>query len=215
VDEAEKKRLQKLSLHQRRGWRQGFTQIAGVDEAGRGPLAGPVVTAACILPKGWRLAGVDDSKKLTPLKRETLYQQITADPEVRWAVAQASSQRIDAINILRATFEAMEQAVGQLDPAPDLLLVDGLGFKHELIAVWSVVQGDGKVLAIAAASILAKVTRDRLMLQYDQQYPQYGFAQHKGYGTECHRKAIAEHGPCPIHRRSFLALNQQEGPESA
>jgi ribonuclease HII len=204
VDEAERKRLQKLSLHERRGWKQGFRRIVGVDEAGRGPLAGPVVAAACALPKGWRLEGVDDSKRLTPDQRDHLYAQIVSDPTVRWATATIDHLRIDAINILRATHEAMAQAIDQIDPAPDLLLVDGLGYKHASIPVWSVVKGDSLVLAIAVASILAKVTRDRLMLAYDTLWPHYGFAQHKGYGTEAHRRALLQHGPCPIHRRTFL-----------
>jgi len=204
LDQAEVDRLKVLSRYERKGWRQKFQRIAGVDEAGRGPLAGPVVAAACCIPKGWSLAGVDDSKRLTADQREALYARITTDPTLQWGIGRVEHDRIDAINIHRATHEAMVQAIAQIDPAPDLLLVDGMGYRDSPTTTWTIVGGDHLSIAIAAASILAKVTRDRIMCAHHLDYPQYGFAQHKGYATAIHRAALATHGPCPIHRNSFL-----------
>jgi len=189
---------------------QGMTRIAGVDEAGRGPLAGPVFAAAVILPTGWILDGlpkplkkVNDSKQLSPELRETLFAELTSRPEVRFAIAQVEEQMIDQINILQATHRAMNLALARLDPAPQHVLVDGLPVKSMAWPQTAIVSGDALSYSIAAASILAKVSRDRLMIELDGQYPGYGFADHKGYGTPEHVAAIKERGPCAIHRQSF------------
>ncbi len=194
--------------------RRGFIPI-GVDEAGRGPLAGPVVAGACILPPDAELPGVNDSKKLTEKRREAAFERIK-EVALGWGVGVVDNRRIDAINILNATFEAMRLAVQEaLVMASDrcsgepFLLVDG----NARVRGWEqgqrpVVGGDRKVLSIAAASILAKVTRDRMMIEYDAQYPQYGFARHKGYSAKEHFAALDEHGPCPIHRLTFINNRQ-------
>jgi ribonuclease HII len=194
-------------------WAQGMTRVAGVDEAGRGPLAGPVFAAAAVLPSKWaesglphELEGLNDSKQLTAAQREKFFAFLTACPEVQFAVAQVGAGKIDAINILRATHRAMNDALAQLRPAPEHALVDGRPVKTMTVPQTAIVQGDARSYSIAAASVLAKVTRDRLMLEFDRQWPKYGFAEHKGYGTEKHLAAIAAHGPCPIHRRSFAPL---------
>ena len=182
---------------------QGYRHIAGVDEAGRGPLAGPVVAAAVILPRGLNDLGLDDSKKLSPGRRRKLY---TAIYEVAVAVGIGivDPPEIDRINILKAALGGMAMAVANLCPAPDLLLVDGpFPVPDVPMNQRPIIKGDSLSASIAAASIVAKVTRDRLMARYDQEYPQFGFAAHKGYPTRAHRMAIAAHGPCPIHRRSF------------
>ena len=200
-------------------WTQGMTRVAGVDEAGRGPLAGPVVAAAAILPAKWaesglppELDGLNDSKQLTAAQREKYFAFLTTCPEVQFAVAQVGAGQIDAINILRATHRAMNNALAQLQPAPEHALVDGRPVKTMTVPQTAIVQGDARSYSIAAASVLAKVPRDRLMLEFDRQWPKYGFAGHKGYGTAQHLAAIAAHGPCPIHRRSFAPLKpaQQE-----
>ena len=177
--------------------------IAGVDEAGRGPLAGPVCAAAVILPKNLEIPGLNDSKKLTEKKRDELYDIIIEKAEA-YCVAMASEQEIDEINILQATFLAMRRALDGLAIRPDLALIDGNRETDFGLPVKTVVKGDSLSANIAAASILAKVTRDRLMEEYDKQYPEYGFAVHKGYGTKRHYAALDEHGQCPIHRKSFL-----------
>lgn len=178
--------------------------ICGVDEAGRGPLAGPVCAAAVILPMDLEIEGLNDSKKLTEKRREALY-DIILNKAVAYGIAFASEKEIDEINILQATFLAMRRAVEQLKTKPSLVLVDG-NRAPELgaLPVKTIVKGDSLSANIAAASILAKVTRDRLMVELDGTYPQYGFSVHKGYGTKVHYAALTEHGPCPIHRRSFL-----------
>lgn len=181
----------------------GQVLICGIDEAGRGPLAGPVAAGACILPVDHDILYINDSKKLSPKKRGELYDIITAEA-VSWSVALVSPQRIDEINILQATYEAMRQAVSELSPKPDFLVNDAVTIPGIGIPQVPVVRGDAKCLSVAAASILAKVTRDRLMLDYDRQYPEYGFASHKGYGTKAHIEALERFGPCPIHRRTFL-----------
>ena len=187
--------------------------VAGVDEAGRGPLAGPVVAAAVILDERQPIAGLADSKKLKPARRDQLYDEIRAKA-LCCCVAQASVEEIDRLNILQATLLAMQRAVAGLRLKPGLVLVDGnrlplLGMRAEAI-----VKGDAKVAAISAASILAKVTRDRDLELLDQRYPQYGFARHKGYGTAEHLQALRLHGPCPEHRRSFAPVAQAErGPQ--
>jgi len=177
--------------------------IAGVDEAGRGPLAGPVCAAAVILPKNLEIPGLNDSKKLTEKKRDELY-DIIIDKAEAYSIAMASEQEIDEINILQATFLAMRRALDGLAIRPDLALIDGNRETDFGLPVKTVVKGDSLSANIAAASILAKVTRDRLMEEYDKQYPEYGFAVHKGYGTKRHYAALDEHGQSPIHRKSFL-----------
>jgi ribonuclease HII len=189
---------------------QGLTLLAGVDEAGRGPLAGPVVAAAVCLPAHWfaqglpaDLEGLNDSKQLTKDQRERFFACLMALPEVRHAVAQVEADRIDEINILQATHLAMNRALGQLAPPPQHVLVDGRPVGSFQLPQTAIIKGDSLSYSIAAASVLAKVTRDRQMLDYDRLYPLYGFAEHKGYGTPRHLAALARHGPCPIHRRSF------------
>lgn len=181
----------------------GITTLCGVDEAGRGPLAGPVCAAAVILPRGLVIPGLNDSKKFTEKRREQLYDVITEEA-LHWAVAFASVEEIEALNILGATYLAMNRAIAGLGVEPELALIDGnraKGVEHNCRCV---VGGDGKCADIAAASIIAKVTRDRLMYELDEKYPGYGFAKHKGYGTAAHYAAIRELGPCEAHRPSFL-----------
>lgn len=182
---------------------EGFQTICGVDEAGRGPLAGPVCAAAVILPRDLEIEGLNDSKKLTEKRREALYEVITKEA-LAYSIAFASEQEIDEINILQATFLAMKRAVEGLEITPDMVLVDGNREPQLSLPIKTIIKGDSLSANIAAASILAKVTRDRLMLEHDKTYPQYAFALHKGYGTKVHYEALREHGPCPIHRMSFL-----------
>lgn len=182
---------------------EGYNLICGVDEAGRGPLAGPVCAAACILPAGLLIDGLNDSKKLSEKRREALYAQIT-EKALTWAVCLVDEKTIDEINILQATFRAMRGAVEGLKLRPALCLVDGNRDPGLGLPTRTVVKGDANCASVAAASILAKVTRDRLMVEYDAQYPGYGFAVHKGYGTKAHYAAVAALGLCPIHRRSFF-----------
>lgn len=191
-----------LHAYENKYWDRGISSIAGVDEAGRGPLAGPVVASAVIFEKGVLIDGVTDSKKLSAKKREYLFHRIR---ELASAVGIGivSHEVIDRINILQASFLAMNKAIDQLNVAPQQLLVDGNFFRHERFPVENIVKGDALSHSIAAASIIAKVTRDALMMEADEQYPQYGFAAHKGYGTKVHIDAIRRYGYCPIHRRSF------------
>lgn len=182
---------------------KGFTAVCGIDEAGRGPLAGPVVAAAVILPEGIELPGVNDSKKLTEKKREALF-DFVKENALAYGIGQASEQEIDDINILQATFLAMRRAVEALQIPADFALVDGNRIQGLDIPAETVIGGDGKVLSIAAASILAKVTRDRYMREMAQTYPEYGFEKHKGYGTKAHYAAIEQYGICPLHRKTFL-----------
>ena len=182
---------------------EGFAPVCGVDEAGRGPLAGPVCAAAVVLPRGLVIPGLNDSKKLTERRREALYDVITAQA-LAYGVAFASEREIDELNILQATYLAMNRAIAAMGTSPALALIDGN--RNAGIAVPSrcVVGGDGKCASIAAASVLAKVTRDRYMLELDARYPGYGFAKHKGYGTAAHYAALREKGPSEVHRRTFL-----------
>lgn len=182
---------------------EGFSLVCGVDEAGRGPLAGPVCAAAVILPRGLEIDGLDDSKKLSGKKREKLFDDIV-NAAVSYGIAFASVEEIEEHNILGATFIAMNRAIGQLSPKPELALIDGNRNKGICIESRCVVKGDSKCADIAAASILAKVTRDRYMLEMAEKYPQYRFEQHKGYGTKLHYEMLREYGPSPIHRRDFL-----------
>lgn len=180
------------------------TYICGIDEVGRGPLAGPVVAGAVILPKDEPILYLNDSKKLSEKKREQLYDEIM-EKAVAVGIGMVSPARIDEINILQATYEAMRQAVAQLPQEPDIFLNDAViipGISEEKQI--KIIKGDAKSVSIAAASILAKVTRDHMMMEYDKIYPEYGFAKHKGYGTKMHNEAILTYGPCPIHRRTFL-----------
>lgn len=181
----------------------GLTCLCGVDEAGRGPLAGPVCAAACILPRGLELEGLNDSKKLTEKRREKLFEQITAQA-VSYGIAFAEVEEIEELNILGATYLAMNRAIAKLSVEPELALIDGNRNAGIAVPSRAVVHGDGLCADIAAASILAKVTRDRYMVELAAQYPQYGFDRHKGYGTQAHYAAIREFGPSPVHRPSFL-----------
>ena len=182
---------------------EGIGLICGVDEAGRGPLAGPVCAAAVILPAGLEIIGLNDSKKLSEKKREQLFPVIT-ESAIAWSVAFASVEEIEERNILGATFLAMNRAIDGLSVKPELALIDGNRNKGIEMASRCVVHGDALCASIAAASILAKVSRDHLMLELDEQYPEYGFRQHKGYGTKAHYEALEKYGPCPAHRPSFL-----------
>ena len=181
----------------------GVRLLCGVDEAGRGPLAGPVCAAAVILPRGCEIPGLNDSKKLTEKKREELYDRIV-DSAVSYGIAFGTVEEIEALNILGATFLAMNRAIAKLDPQPELALIDGNRNAGILVNSRCIVKGDASCADIAAASILAKVTRDRYMLELASQYPQYHFEQHKGYGTKLHYEALREFGPSPVHRPSFL-----------
>lgn len=184
-------------------YEEGYKLLCGVDEAGRGPLAGPVCAAAVILPRGLVIDGLNDSKKLTEKKREALFDPI-CEAAICFGVARAEVEEIEALNILNATFLAMSRAIEKLSPAPSLALIDGNRNTGIRFPSRTVVKGDGRCADIAAASVLAKVSRDRYMLEMAKQYPQYGFEAHKGYGTEAHYKALREFGPSPIHRLSFL-----------
>ncbi len=182
----------------------GFSCICGVDEAGRGPLAGPVCAAAVILPAGAAIEGLDDSKKLTEKKRERLY-DIIKQTAVAYSVAYGTLEEIETVNILEATYLAMNRAIEGLTVKPDFALIDGNRVPRGIkIPCETIVKGDSKSMSVAAASVLAKVTRDRLMLEYDKKYPEYNFKKHKGYGTKEHTELIKQYGPCEIHRLSFL-----------
>ncbi len=198
-------------------WSREFTLVAGVDEAGRGPLAGPVVAAAVILPATWanggfapRLVDLNDSKQLTETQRENFFEIITTHPDLRYAIAIVDAATIDRINILQATHRAMNEALAQLQPQPQHVLVDGRPVKSMTLPQTALVKGDSRSYSIAAASVLAKVTRDRLMREFDAKFPGYGFAIHKGYGVPQHIAAIEKLGPCPIHRMSFAPLKQKQ-----
>lgn len=182
---------------------KGFNIICGVDEAGRGPLAGPVYAAAVILPSDCVIEGLNDSKKLTEKKREVLF-DVIKEKALAYGIASADEKEIDEINILNATFLAMKRAIDALSVKPDLALIDGNQKPHTDIEEVTVIKGDAKSMSIAAASVLAKVSRDRFMLEMAEKYPQYEFARHKGYGTKLHYEKIAQYGVCDIHRRTFL-----------
>ncbi len=209
--EQAKKRLQKLEEERKRIWKLQeyerkygqYTYICGIDEVGRGPLAGPVVAGAVILPKDCDILYINDSKKLTAVKREELYDEIM-EKAVAAGIGMVSPQRIDEINILQATYEAMREAISKLEPAPDILLNDAVTIPEVTIPQVPIIKGDAKSISIGAASIIAKVTRDRLMVEYDQILPEYGFASNKGYGSAEHIAALKKYGPSQIHRRSFI-----------
>jgi len=200
---------------EQRAWANGCRRVAGVDEAGRGPLAGPVVAAAVLIPPASLeskpdhvLAGLTDSKQLSPARRSHFYSILMRLPGVDWSVGMASVEEIDTVNILQATYLAMRRAVDGLSEAPDHLLVDGRPVPGLPVASTAIVRGDGQSLSIAAASVVAKVTRDALMQDLDTTYPAYGFSRNKGYGTREHRDALIEHGPCPCHRTTFAPVRQ-------
>lgn len=198
---------QMLSYERKYASRQA---VCGIDEAGRGPLAGPVVAAAVILPRGWKPLYLNDSKQLSARRREALYGEIM-NGAVSVGVGVVNAERIDEINILQADYEAMRIAVNKLSPAPDILLNDAVRIPGLSMEQIPIIKGDAKSLSIAAASVIAKVTRDRMMEACDELYPEYGFASNKGYGSQAHIEAIRKYGPCPIHRRSFLrSLTEQE-----
>ncbi len=186
----------------------GFTVIAGLDEAGRGALAGPVVAAAVILPEKFKHKRLKDSKQLLPERREQIYHELVGQSDIAWAVGMVDSVEIDRINILRATHSAMRAAVAALAATPDHVLIDGLPVYPFPLPQTAIIDGDCYSLSIAAASVIAKVTRDRIMREFCARYPEYCFSQHKGYATELHVARLQAHGPCPIHRRSFEPVAQ-------
>lgn len=197
----ERDRIEALCAYEKEYADYGF--ICGIDEVGRGPLAGPVVAGAVILPKDCRILYINDSKQLSEKKREELYDVIMREA-VACAVGYATPERIDEINILQATYQAMREAISKLDPMPDLLLNDAVTIPGVAIKQVPIIKGDAKSISIGAASIIAKVTRDRLMCEYDKLYPEFGFAGNKGYGSAAHIEALKKYGPSPIHRRSFI-----------
>lgn len=201
AEQAERQRIETMKQYERK-YAQ-FHAIAGIDEAGRGPLAGPVVAAAVVLPRDCSILYLNDSKQLSAKKREELYEVIQKEA-VSVGVGMASPKRIDEINILQATYEAMRMAVSQLSVRPDCLLNDAVRIPDLPIFQVPIIKGDAKSVSIAAASVIAKVTRDRMMLEYDKMFPEYDFAQHKGYGSQAHIRALQTYGPCPIHRRTFI-----------
>jgi len=201
--EEEKIRQEKMWEIEKDLKQKGYSYIAGVDEAGRGPLAGPVYAAAVILPDNAELSGINDSKKLSPKKREELYEKIT-EIAISYSICSVDEKEIDEINILNATHKAMNGAVDGLSKKPDYVIIDGNSIKGMELPHETVVKGDAKSISIAAASILAKVARDRYIDKMGEVYPEYGFEQHKGYGTKAHTDAILKYGVCPIHRRTFL-----------
>lgn len=202
VYEKEQQRLEKM-LEFERKYGDEFHCICGIDEAGRGPFAGPVVAGAVVLPIGLKIEGLNDSKKVSAKRREELFEEIK-EKAISVGIGMSSPERIDRINILQATYEAMQHAVEDLCVVPDLLLNDAVTIPQIPVRQVGIVKGDGRSLSIAAASIMAKVTRDRLMEQYAELYPEYAFEKNKGYGSEEHRAALKKFGPCPIHRKTFI-----------
>ncbi len=204
MKEKEEARLTQLKEIEKEFFDKGVKCIAGIDEAGRGPLAGPVVVASVILPEDSMIEGVNDSKKVSENKREKLYEIITNEA-ISYGVGIIYPEEIDEINILQATKKGLTMAIKQMEQKPNIIMVDALtGIDTLGIPYKSIIKGDAKCYSIAAASIVAKVTRDRIMREWDKVYPEYGFAAHKGYGTAKHIEALKEYGPCPIHRRSFI-----------
>ena len=204
MKEKEEERLKNLKKYEEELRKKGFKYICGIDEAGRGPLAGPVVVASVIMPENSMIEGVNDSKKVSEKKREKLYDLIL-DEAISYGIGIVGQDEIDEINILNATKKGLTMSLQELTQKPDLIIVDALSKINTLgIPYESIIKGDAKCCSISAASIIAKVTRDRIMREWDKIYPQYGFATHKGYGTSSHIKAIIENGPCPIHRKTFI-----------
>jgi ribonuclease HII len=208
----EGQRLRKMLMHERGWWAKGYKQVAGVDEAGMSPLAGPIVAAAVILPENARWRGVDDSKKLTKERREALAEHIKAHA-IAWATGSVTPEEIDRLNVYHAGLLAMRRAVIQLNPAPVALLVDARTVPDVEWPQEPLIKGDARSLSIAAASILAKTTRDRLMISMETTYPGYGFAKHKGYPVAAHKAALKRLGPTPIHRKSFAAVRELLTPQ--
>lgn len=208
TEEQLKEKYEALSEYEKQYWNNGKVLVAGIDEAGRGPLAGPVVAAACILDPDTPILGLDDSKKLTEKKREALYTEIM-EKAVAYSIIRVEADVIDEVNILNATKGAMRSCVEELKKlgkTPDVLLIDAVNLDGTGVDVVPIIKGDAKSNSIAAASVLAKVTRDHIMMDYDNEYPGYGFGKHKGYGTKDHYAAIREQGMTPIHRRTFLKV---------
>ncbi|MEH2931051.1 ribonuclease HII [Candidatus Ventrimonas sp. KK005] len=207
---AERKRLEQMRDYERKY--SSYSAICGIDEAGRGPFAGPVVAGAVILPPDCEILYLNDSKKLSEKRREELFLEIQKKA-VAWSVGVMEPQDIDRMNILQATYEAMRRAIAGLETEPDLLLNDAVTIPGLQVLQVNIIKGDAKSVSIAAASIVAKVTRDHLMKEYDSKYPEYGFAKHKGYGTGEHIAALLKHGPCPIHRKTFITkyTKREEG----
>lgn len=204
MKEKEQERLEKLKEIEKEWYKKGIKRICGIDEAGRGPLAGPVVVAAVIMSVDSMIEGVNDSKKISEKKREKLYDEITSNA-IAWGVGIIDQNEIDKINILNATKKGLTKALTELVEKPDIILVDALtGIDTLGIPYQSIIKGDAKSYSIAAASIVAKVTRDRIMRQWDEIYPEYGFEKHKGYGTKVHIEAIKNYGICPLHRKTFV-----------
>ncbi len=208
LSEQERLRLETMMIWETRARKNGFRVIAGIDEAGRGPLAGPVVAAACVIPQDLLIEGIDDSKKLSPSERFKIFQQILATPEIDYGIGIIDALIIDQVNILQATFQAMLAAISRLSQMPDFIYVDGNQMPKSHIPGKALVKGDSLSQSIAAASIIAKETRDHLMSIYHQEWPQYGFNSNKGYPTKEHQRAIQEYGPCAIHRMSFHPLKK-------
>ncbi|MGB9602745.1 MAG: ribonuclease HII [Limisphaerales bacterium] len=223
MNKPQKKHLDKININpesidkfafERSIFSQGIYPIAGVDEAGRGPLAGPVVAAAVILPSDWylnglpsELIGLNDSKQLTPAQREFFFNYLTSSPLIKWSVAKVEPEEIDSLNILNATHKAMLAAINNLSQKPSIALIDGNPIKTIAIPQKAIIKGDSLSYSIAAASVIAKVTRDRIMMELDKLYPDYGFAAHKGYGTPQHLNALKTLGPSPVHRKSFAPIS--------
>lgn len=205
----EEARLEKLNVYERAAQNEGRELIAGLDEVGRGCLAGPVVAAACVIPDHIFIVGVNDSKQLTAGQREEIYEAMISQSEIHIGIGIVDSKEIDSINIYQASIKAMLKALKALTIKPDYLLVDGMVLPHKTIPSQKIIKGDSLSKSIAAASVVAKVTRDRLMInKYHKKYPKYGFDKHKGYGTELHLNSLNEHGPCPIHRYSFEPVRE-------
>ena len=204
MKEKEEERLHLLKEEEEKLYNTGLNYICGIDEAGRGPLAGPVVVGAAILPKNSFIEGVNDSKKVSEKKREILYEKITEEA-IAWSVGIIDQKMIDEVNILNATKLGVTESLTKLKKKPELILVDALQNMDTLgINYKSIIKGDAKCYCIAAASVIAKVTRDRIMRQWDEVFPEYGFAKHKGYGTKTHIEAIKQYGICPLHRKTFV-----------
>jgi ribonuclease HII len=210
VKDAEAERLKILTQYERDLVKKGYLLVAGMDEAGRGPLAGPVVAACVVMPLKSLINGIDDSKKISEEKRERLYGEIL-ETALGYGIGIVPNEHIDEVNIRNATFLAFAMAYENLTKKCDYLLIDGVDVIKTTCAVEALVKGDSRCYSIAAASIIAKVTRDRLMREYDEVFPEYGFARHKGYGTKAHQDALLMYGPCAIHRRSFLKKMEQAG----
>lgn len=211
VSEKEKSRLENMYAYERKLKEKGYKYIAGIDEAGRGPLAGPVVAACCIIRDDFFIEGINDSKKLTPLKRQKIYNEVLKQPSIIYSVSIVDAETIDEINILQATLLAMKQSFFNMSVRPDHTLIDGIHKPKEIENATLIVKGDSLSISIALASIIAKQTRDDIMEKYHQKYPEYSFAKHKGYGTKQHRDAIFRYGPCCIHRKSFEPIKSLIG----